>query len=64
MKSTLFEGIDVTWKRLPGGDEIGALLARAAAEYRTRLFVVCWEDGEAERRALDGRVPYLELGSL
>jgi hypothetical protein len=36
----------------------------AAAEYRTHLFIACWEDGEAYRRALDGRVPYLELGSL
>ncbi len=36
----------------------------AAGEYLTRLFLVCWDDGEAYRRALDGRVPYLELGSL
>jgi hypothetical protein len=33
-------------------------------EYRTRLFLVCWEDGEALRRSLDSRPPYLELGSL
>jgi hypothetical protein len=33
-------------------------------EYKTRLFLVCWEDGEALRRSLDGRPPYLELGSL
>jgi hypothetical protein len=32
--------------------------------YTTRLFLVCWEDGERELRELDGRVPYLELGSL
>jgi hypothetical protein len=32
--------------------------------YTTRLFLVCWEDGESARRRLDGRVPYLELGSL
>jgi hypothetical protein len=36
----------------------------ATVEYVTRLFIVCWEDGEAYRRGLDGRTPYLELGSL
>ena len=34
------------------------------AEYVTRLFLVFWEDGDAFRRELDDRVPYLELGSL
>lgn len=32
--------------------------------YTTHLFVVCWDDGEAEFHGLDQRVPYLELGSL
>jgi hypothetical protein len=32
--------------------------------YTTRLFIACWEDGEAEFRRLDRNVPYLELGSL
>jgi len=32
--------------------------------YTTHLFIVCWEDGEAEFRGLDRKVPYLELGSL
>jgi hypothetical protein len=36
----------------------------AVACYTTRLFVVCFEDGEERRRSLDGRPPYLELGSL
>jgi hypothetical protein len=36
----------------------------AAACYLTRLYLVCWEDGEALRESLDGRVPYLELGTL
>jgi hypothetical protein len=36
----------------------------AAAEYVTYVFLVCWADGEAARQALDGRPPYLELGSL
>jgi hypothetical protein len=36
----------------------------AAAEYVTRVFVVCWHDGEAYRGQLDGRLPYLEAGSL
>jgi hypothetical protein len=59
----------------PGGDYLllglhegdpllPAARRRAALEYVTRLFIVCWDDGEACRRALDGRVPYLELGSL
>ena len=42
----------------------GQSRAFAAAEYRTRLFVVCWDDGEAYRGRLDARPPYLELGSL
>ena len=37
---------------------------RAATCYTTRLYLVCWEDGESLRASLDGRVPYLELGSL
>jgi hypothetical protein len=32
--------------------------------YATRLFLACWEDGEAEIAALDQRPSYLELGSL
>jgi hypothetical protein len=32
--------------------------------YTTRLYLVCWEDGEAFRATLDDRVPYLELGCL
>jgi hypothetical protein len=32
--------------------------------YTTQLYIVCWDDGEAEFHRLDGRVPYLELGSL
>ena len=38
--------------------------SRAAICYTTRLYLVCWEDGEPFRAGLDGRVPYLELGSL
>ena len=34
------------------------------ASYVTHLFLVCWPDGEETRLALDGRVPYLEAGSL
>ncbi len=37
---------------------------RAVTSYATRLYYVCWEDGEAVRESLDGRVPYLELGAL
>ncbi|MDP3879066.1 MAG: radical SAM protein [Dehalococcoidales bacterium] len=32
--------------------------------YYSRLYVVCWEDGEHDFHNLDGRVPYLELGAL
>jgi hypothetical protein len=35
-----------------------------AACYKTHVYVVCWADGEGCRAGLDGRVPYLELGSL
>ena len=35
-----------------------------AACYLTRLFLVCWGDGDLSRDALDGRAPYLEAGSL
>jgi hypothetical protein len=37
---------------------------RQAACYLTRLFLVCWPDGDQSRGALDGRAPYLEAGSL
>jgi len=32
--------------------------------YVTRLYLVCWDDGEAAWEALDSRPPYLELGTL
>jgi hypothetical protein len=35
-----------------------------AVWYTTRLYLVCWEDGEPLRTSLDARPPYLELGSL
>jgi hypothetical protein len=35
-----------------------------AAWYDTRLYLVCWDDGEPTRKGLDGRPPYLELGCL
>jgi hypothetical protein len=35
-----------------------------AACYVTRLFLVCWPDGEETRVAVDSRTPYLEAGSL
>jgi radical SAM superfamily enzyme YgiQ (UPF0313 family) len=33
-------------------------------DFSSRLFVVCWEDGESDLGALDARVPYLEIGAL
>lgn len=35
-----------------------------ATWYTTRLYLVCWEDGEGLRAKVDGRPPYLELGTL
>ena len=32
--------------------------------FPTRLYVVNWQDGEMDYQSLDGRAPYLELGSL
>jgi len=32
--------------------------------YDSRLYLACWEDGEIDYKALDNRVPYLELGAL
>jgi hypothetical protein len=37
---------------------------RETACYTTRLYYVCWDDGESLRNELDARPPYLELGSL
>jgi LmbE family N-acetylglucosaminyl deacetylase len=31
---TLFEGLDFTWKRVPGSEKVAALLARAVAEFK------------------------------
>src|SRR5207248_2839454 len=46
-------------------DPLLAVLRRYRATwYTTRLFLACWEDGEELRQSLDGRPPYLELGSL
>ena len=32
--------------------------------YSSRVYIVCWEDGEKDRTQLDSRIPYLEIGSL
>ena len=53
---------------LLGLHEADPLLAVArrwrATRYTTRLYLVCWDDGEELRKSLDGRPPYLELGCL
>jgi radical SAM superfamily enzyme YgiQ (UPF0313 family) len=50
---------------LHGHDPLLAVLAKYRHfNYFSRLYVVCWEDGETDFRKLDGRVPYLELGAL
>ena len=33
-------------------------------EYLSRMYVVCWQDGEPFFAELDDRIPYLELGAL
>ncbi len=33
VKDNLFEGIDTTWNRVPGGERVGQLLAQAAREF-------------------------------
>ncbi len=43
---------------------LAALRGKAVRWYVTRLYHVCWQDGEAMRKGLDGRPPYLELGAL
>lgn len=46
-------------------DPLLAGLKRLRAErYITRLYLVCWPDGERARASLDGRPIYLELGCL
>lgn len=53
---------------LLGLHEADPLLAVArrwqSVRYSTHLYLACWADGEALRRSLDGRPPYLELGCL
>jgi hypothetical protein len=41
-----------------------ALRPYRGTRYTTRLYLVCWADGDDLRTGLDGRVPYLELGCL
>jgi hypothetical protein len=50
---------------LHADDPLRTVVSRVAnRSYTTQLYLVCWEDGEKVRQALDGRVPYLELGTL
>jgi hypothetical protein len=43
---------------------LAAVRSWRATWYTTRLYLVCWDDGEEMRKGLDGRPPYLELGCL
>jgi hypothetical protein len=57
------------WTYLLLGLHEGDPLLRVArryqgACYRTRLYLVCWPDGEGIRKSIDDRAPYLEAGSL
>lgn len=33
-------------------------------KYKSRIFVVCWEDGKEWFKAIDNRIPYLEVATL
>ena len=54
----LLLGLHETDALLPLVEKLGT------ADYVTQLYHVCWEDGEAQRRRLDERPAYLELGCL
>jgi hypothetical protein len=43
---------------------LSVVRASGATWYDTRLYLVCWDDGEPMRKGLDGPPPYLELGCL
>jgi hypothetical protein len=43
---------------------LGVLKENRGISYSSRIYVVCWEDGEQDRIQLDSRIPYLELGAL
>jgi hypothetical protein len=43
---------------------IGGVKKFQTEAYTTRCYLVYWEDGMPQREWIDGRVPYLELGSL
>lgn len=46
-------------------DPLAHLLRRPTGVcFHSRLFVVHWDDGKEDFAALDGRVPYLEIGGL
>lgn len=54
----LLVGLHESDPRLPAVKQL------AREEYLTRIFAVCWEDGEEAVRQLDSRGIYLELGCL
>ncbi|MBY0521970.1 MAG: hypothetical protein K2R98_01140 [Gemmataceae bacterium] len=69
--------VDAAWWRAGGGpwshllvglheaDPLLPVLRRyRAPRYTTHLYLANWDDGRDAVAALDGRVPYLELGSL
>ena len=43
---------------------LAVLSAYRPVRYITNLYQVCWADGDEMRARLDGRPPYLELGTL
>jgi hypothetical protein len=43
---------------------LAVLSAYRPVRYITNLYLVCWADGDEMRTSLDGRPPYLELGTL
>src|SRR3989338_9258 len=46
-------------------DSLGEVAKKhSIMKFPTRLYIVNWQDGERDYQNLDGRTPYLELGSL
>lgn len=69
LKTLLHQAAGGPWSHLLLGlHERDPLLSVARryqiATYTTRLYVVCWQDGDNSRLEIDDRAPYLEAGSL
>ena len=67
LQTLLFEATDCDYVAVgmaEGDPHLPVVRRLGGTAYATRIFHVCWPDGDAERLKLDGRPTYLELGSL